>query len=126
MKDEDDIDNDIMGSKDTQEDELDDIEILERKDLSDDSEDESCHSKEKNKSEPRVSIDPSEPLTAAYMSQTLFNNLNIVLYVKINVLMHQPTIVRTAKQIGLLDVHPDTSLVGVMGSRNFISLLHQV
>lgn len=65
---------------------------------------------------------------------------------------------RTAKQIGLLDVHPDTvrffyrvkhviinnedilekilfifgnlftlqSLVGVMGSRNFISLLHQV
>ncbi|XP_046858580.1 uncharacterized protein LOC124452030 [Xenia sp. Carnegie-2017] len=126
MKDEDDIDNDIMGSKDTQEDELDDIEILEREDLSDDSEDESCHSKEKNKSEPRVSIDPSEPLTAAYMSQTLFNNLNIVLYVKINVLMHQPTIVRTAKQIGLLDVHPDTSLVGVMGSRNFISLLHQI
>ncbi|XP_046858627.1 nucleolin-like [Xenia sp. Carnegie-2017] len=93
MKDEDDIDNDIMGSKDTQEDELDDIEILEREDLSDDSEDESCHSKEKNKSEPRVSIDPSE---------------------------------RTAKQIGLLDVHPDTSLVGVMGSRNFISLLHQI
>ena len=74
MKEEDDINNDdIVGSKDTQEDELDDIEILEREDLSDDSEDESCHSKEKNKSEPRVSIDPSE--VKSYLFTRTVNNL---------------------------------------------------